>query len=134
MNFVLNCNPGTQLIDVLRILIPTRPGVLDCRWEFRSLFAQIDYLGKCSANLTDSQVFPEFKESLESNWPFQLSGIRLVERTALVFRFEETELVRLSKESDDGIDIRIIIDSGIFTFECNDFELYDVVAEHYKLI
>src|SRR4051812_16349137 len=86
-----------HLIHVLRYLIRMggshiQRGVLECTWEFRWIFSNVQVRRLGPNGWETSEVFPETKDSV----PFRVSGIRLVERVALVEEFEETELVRLS--------------------------------------
>ena len=82
-----------DVIHVLRFLMyPEGIGVLDRLWEFRFLFGGIAYPYRMDTPAGIGSVCPEFQDTT----PCRINGTRLVERAALVFEFEDTELVRLT--------------------------------------
>jgi hypothetical protein len=75
-----------------------------------------------------SAVFPEFHDQA----PFQLSGVRLLERVALVTEFEESEFVRLgSATSPDAHDLLIYADTGLLRVETDDQRLYQTIQSYF---
>lgn len=114
---------STHFIELLRPLITTG-GVLLHTWEFRSLFSSVDYFGSNKSRDLDVRLFPEIPEGTDENNPFKLTGVRLVERCALAWDFQETELVRYASGSSGPIDIRVLIDGGITIIETDDDRVY----------
>lgn len=110
---------GHHLIELLRSLMPLG-GVLHRTWEFRHLFSVVDFLPAEIGMSKDTRPFPELPESWSPNEPFQVSGIRLVERAGVLWEFSETELVRLREGSVTEIDLRMIIDNGLIEVETDD--------------
>lgn len=114
-----------HLIHILRVLmLPNGEGVIDRMWEFRSLFAQTVVNKGVRELEREYLMFPEL-EVEQTAVPFQVTGIRLVERSSLVFEFEETELVRLCTDDPTKIDMKLWIDSGNqIEIETNDADAF----------
>lgn len=85
------------VIGLLRFLIfPDGVGVLDRRWEVRGVWGGIAYPYKVDSGPEVGHIFPEFRDEA----PFEIDGIRLVERMALASHELEIQVVRLA---DDNI-------------------------------
>ena len=120
-----------DLIHILRfIMYPEGVGVLDREWEFRYLFGAIAYpWGHASEK--DRAVFPEYMDKT----PFKVDGVRLIQRAALVFHFEDTELVRLCESSNErDWDLRILADIALpLEIQTSDSELYTRLGHYLEM-
>ena len=98
-------------------------GVLEADWEVRCIFTEIDVLN-ANGGREQIEVFPEFG----GKPPFRVSGLRLVERLALVIDVEETEFVRLT---EGGFDLLIFADTSLLVVETDDEELFRTVKLYF---
>lgn len=104
-----------QLIHILRfIATPSGRGVLDRDWEFRGLFGAIFNDVKVSSmadqNLSgEITIFPELNQSLfeSSVVTYRINGVRLMERSGLIYELEDALLVRFRNDLTDDIDLKM---------------------------
>lgn len=114
-------------IHLLRYLMRLIASVLDRTWEFRYLFSDVTINPNKEGSPVWVDVFPEFKDKT----PFQVDGVRLVERLGLVAEFEETEFVCLAAEAADGFDLCVWADTGLICVETDDEEMYRMLKEYF---
>lgn len=117
-----------HLINVLRYLMtPYGDGVTDREWEVRAIFSGIAVpVGGGEPWLP---VFPEFDDA----GPFRVSGIRLVERVALVLDFEEAEFARFRNDGSDDVDLVLAFDGSAMVAEIADDATYERLKRYLDL-
>lgn len=116
-------------IHLLRYLMRFNPqSVLKREWDVISIYTDID-LGplKEGYGYEAQEVFPEHG----TECPFRISGIRLVERVALVTQFEESEFNRVAIDGSDKHDLVIYADTAHLQVETDEENIYSLIKEYF---